>query len=163
MALLEKQLYIRKSTLPGSGKGLFTKKFIPKGTRIVEYKGEILTWKEVQKLADDRNGYVFYVNSKHCIDAFNYKKALGRYANDAKGLSKVEGVKTNAEYIVDDKRCFIKAIKDIPARSEIFVEYGADYWKVVKDNLKIDRDWEKKHGKKGAKAKLPHHKATKRM
>jgi len=128
MALLEKQLYIRKSTLPGSGKGLFTKKFIPKGTRIVEYKGEILTWKEVQKLADDRNGYVFYVNSKHCIDAFNYKKALGRYANDAKGLSKVEGVKTNAEYIVDDKRCFIKAIKDIPARSEIFVEYGADYW-----------------------------------
>ena len=163
MALLEKQLYIRKSTLPGSGKGLFTKKFIPKGTRIVEYKGEILTWKEVQKLADDRNGYVFYVNSKHCIDAFNYKKALGRYANDAKGLSKVEGVKTNAEYIVDDKRCFIKAIKDIPARSEILVEYGADYWKVVKDNLKIDRDWEKKHGKKGTKAKLPHHKATKRM
>lgn len=162
MALLEKQLYIRKSTLPGSGKGLFTKKFIPKGTRIVEYKGEILTWKEVEQLADDRNGYVFYVNSKHCIDAWNYKKALGRFANDAKGLSRIPGIKTNAEYVVDNKRCFIEAIRDIPAKSEIFVEYGAEYWKVVRDNLKIDQEWEKEK-KKGKKAKLPHHKATKRM
>ena len=163
MALLEKQLYIKKSTLPDSGKGLFTKKFIKKGTRIVEYKGEIMTWKEVQKLADDRNGYVFYVSSKHCIDAFNYKKALGRYANDAKGLSRIKGIKTNAEYVVDKKKCFIEALKDIPAKSEIFVEYGADYWKVVRDNLKIDQEWEKKNNKKGKKAKLPHHKATKRI
>lgn len=160
MALLEKQLHIKKSTLPGAGKGLFTKKFIPKRTRIVEYKGEVLTWKEVEKLADDRNGYVFYVNSKHCIDAWNYKKALGRYANDARGIGRVPGIKTNAEYVVDKKRCFIESIKDIPAGSEIFVEYGAEYWKVVKENLKIDQDAEKKSGKQ---AKLPHHKAAKRI
>ncbi len=160
MALLEKQLYIRKSTLPGAGKGLFTKKKIKKGTRIVEYKGEILTWKEVKKLADDRNGYVFYISSKRCIDAWNYKKALGRYANDAKGLGRIKGVKTNSEYVVDGNKCFIEAIKDIPAKSEIFVEYGKDYWKVVKENLEIDKKWEKKNGKK---AKLPHHKATKRI
>lgn len=162
MALLEKQLYIKKSTLPGAGKGLFTKKLIPKGTRIVEYKGEILTWKEVQKLADDRNGYVFYISSKRCIDAWNYKKALGRFANDAKGLGRVKGLNTNSEYIVskDKMKCFIEAIKDIPAKSEIFVEYGPDYWKVVRENLKIDQEWEKKNGKK---AKLPHHKATKRI
>ena len=161
MALLEKQLYIKKSTLPGSGKGLFTKKKIKKGTRIVEYKGEILTWKEVKKLADDRNGYVFYINSKRCIDAFNYTKALGRYANDAKGLSRVKGIKTNSEYVVGNgkKKCYIEAIKDIPAKSEIFVEYGKDYWKVVKENLKIDEEWNKKN-KKGS---LPHHKATKRI
>jgi len=160
MALLEKQLYIKKSTLPSAGKGLFTKKFIPKGTRIVEYKGEILTWKEVQKLADDRNGYVFYVNSKHCIDAWNYKKALGRFANDAKGIGRIKGLNTNSEYVVDNKRCYIEAIKDIPAKGEIFVEYGSDYWKVVRENLKIDEQWAKKNGKK---AKLPHHKATKRI
>lgn len=162
MALLEKQLYVKKSNLPGAGKGLFTKKFIPKGTRIVEYKGEILTWKEVQKLADDRNGYVFHINNNHCIDAWNYKKALGRYANDAKGLARIKGLKTNSEYVVDKKRCFIEAIRDIPAKSEIFVEYGAEYWKVVRDNLKIDEEWAKKEGK-NKKAKLPHHKATKRM
>jgi hypothetical protein len=41
MVLLEDQLIVKKSSLPGSGKGLFTKKLIPKGTRIVEYKGRI--------------------------------------------------------------------------------------------------------------------------
>lgn len=165
MALLEKQLYVKKSTLPDAGKGLFTRKKIKKGTRIVEYKGEILTWKEVKKLADDRNGYVFYINNKRCIDAWNYKNALGRFANDAKGLGRVKGIKTNSEYVVgkDKKKCYIEAIKDIPAKSEIFVEYGKDYWKVVRGNLKIDREWEKKHGKKNGKAKLPHHKATKRL
>ncbi|MBK8291257.1 MAG: SET domain-containing protein [Flammeovirgaceae bacterium] len=59
MALLEKKLIVKKSTLPGAGKGLFTKVSIPKGTRIVEYKGKIVTWKEVEAMADERNGYVF--------------------------------------------------------------------------------------------------------
>ncbi|GAB1445448.1 hypothetical protein MASR2M41_11420 [Flammeovirgaceae bacterium] len=161
MALLEKQLYVKKSTLPGAGKGLFTKKKIEKGTRIVEYKGEILTWKEVKELADDRNGYVFHINNKRCIDAWNYKKAFGRYANDARGIGRIKGIKTNSEYVISDdkQKCFIEATRDIPAWSEIFVEYGADYWKVMRENLKIDQEWEKKNGKK---AKLPHHKATKR-
>ena len=98
---------------------MFTKVMIPKGTRIVEYKGEILTWKEVEKMADDRNGYVFFVNSKHVIDAWNYKKCLARYANDAMGISRHEGLRNNAEYDVEKKRCYIKAVKDIPAGSEI--------------------------------------------
>ena len=140
--------------------GLFTKKKIKKGTRIVEYKGEMLTWKEVKKLSDDRNGYVFFINYKKCIDAWNYKKALGRFANDAKGIGRVKGISTNSEYVVDGDKCFIDAVKDIPAKSEIFVEYGSDYWKVVAENLKIDEEWAKKNGKK---AKLPHHKATKRL
>ena len=114
----------------------------------------------MEQLADDRNGYVFYVNSRHCIDAWNYKKALGRYANDARGIGRVQGIKTNAEYVVDKKRCYIEAIRDIASGAEIFVEYGAEYWKVVRENLKIDQDAEKENGKK---AKLPHHKATKRI
>ena len=36
MALLRKQLYIKKSGIPNAGKGLFTKKPIAKGTRIIE-------------------------------------------------------------------------------------------------------------------------------
>ncbi|MDZ7649405.1 MAG: hypothetical protein U5K54_20855 [Cytophagales bacterium] len=46
--------------MPGAGKGLFTKVSILKGTRIVEYKGKIVTWKEVEAMADERNGYVFH-------------------------------------------------------------------------------------------------------
>jgi len=40
MALLKKQLYIKKSGIPNAGKGLFTKKPIPKGTGIIEYTGK---------------------------------------------------------------------------------------------------------------------------
>ncbi len=82
MALLEDQLVVKPSTIPGSGKGLFTKKFIPKGTFIIEYKGKITTWKEVKN--DSSNLYIYTVNPKHVIDARNYKKALARYANDAR-------------------------------------------------------------------------------
>ena len=107
MALFENKLFVKKSTLPGAGKGLFTKVFIPKGTRVIEYKGEVLTWKEVEKMADDRNGYVFYFTSKYCIDAWKTKKSIAQFANDAKGLTRVEGIKNNSEYVTEKKRCFI--------------------------------------------------------
>lgn len=135
MVLLEDQLVVKRSKLPGSGKGLFTKKFIPKGTRIVEYKGRISTWKEVEHNKGD-NGYIFYVKRDHVINAEPYKKALARFANDASGLSKVKGITNNSEYKEDGLRVFIVAKKDIPAGSEILVDYGKDYWKVIRHNLK---------------------------
>src|SRR4051812_18059538 len=100
MALLEKQLFVKKSTIPNSGKGLFTKKFIPKGTRIVEYKGKISTWKDV-KDEDGRNGYIFYVNRNHVINALPTTKPLARYANDARGLVKIKGIINNSDYVTD--------------------------------------------------------------
>lgn len=147
MALLEKNLYVKRSTLPGSGKGLFTKVLIPKGTRIVEYKGRRTVWKDV-KDDDGKNGYIFYITSKCVIDALPTVKALGRYANDAKGYSRVKGITNNSEYVVDKKRCFIESVKNIPAGSEIFVGYGAEYWKTMRDNWKLDED-----GKKEKKSK----------
>jgi uncharacterized protein len=139
MALLEKQLYVKKSTIPNSGKGLFTKKFIPKGTIIVEYKGRRSTWNEV-KDEDGKNGYIFYINRNNVIDGLPDKKALARYANDARGLVKIKGFNNNADYIVKGVKAFIESKKDIPARSEIFVDYGKDYWKVIRDNIKL---WKK--------------------
>jgi len=163
MALLEKQLYVKKSNLPGAGKGLFTKKFIPKGARIVEYIGEKLEWKEVEKMAEDRNGYVFFFTNKYVIDAWNFKKALARYANDARGLARVEGLKNNADYVTEKKRCFIEATKDIPAFSEIFVGYGAEYWQVIRYNIRLEQQRLKRSKKNATRVSLPHHKATKRM
>lgn len=164
MALLEKHLYVKKSTLPGAGKGLFTKVFIPKGTRIVEYKGEKLTWKEVEQMADDRNGYVFYFTSRHVIDAWNTKKALARYANDARGLVRVDGIKNNSDYVTKKKRCYIEATRDIPKGSEILVAYGAEYWQAIRYNIRLEEQKRAKKGKRASKkAPLPHHKAAKRM
>ena len=162
MALLEKKLFVKKSTLPGAGKGLFTKVPIPKGTRVIEYKGEVLTWKEVEKMADDRNGYVFYFTSKYCIDAWKTKKSIAHFANDAKGLTRVEGIKNNSEYVTEKKRCLIETIKDIPADGEILVGYGAEYWQVIRYNVKLEQENRAKEGKKKIADELPHHKAAKR-
>lgn len=158
MALLEKQLVVKRSNLPNSGKGLFTKKYIPKGTRIVEYKGKISAWKDV-KDEDGRNGYIFYVNRNHVINALPTKNALARYANDARGLSRVKGITNNCDYITDGKKAFIESKKDIEAGSEILVDYGKDYWKVIRENMKL---WEKEkkngvrvNGHSGKKKKRP--------
>jgi len=153
MALLEKFLTIKKSTVPGAGKGLFTKVPIKKGTLIVEYKGEILTWKEVEAMAEYRIGYVFFVYNTHVIDAWNYKRSLARYANDARGLVRLPGVNNNCEYHVFRRRVFIRALRDIPAGSELFVAYGSEYWQVIRHNIKEDLKVSKSSGKK---PRLPH-------
>lgn len=139
MALLEKQLIVKKSSIPNSGKGLFTKKFIPKGTRIVEYKGKVSTWKDVD-IDEGRNGYIYYINRKHVIDARSFPQHLARYANDAQGMSKVKGLTNNCRYIadMDTMRVYIEAVKDISAGEEILVQYGKEYWDVIKHNLRID-------------------------
>jgi hypothetical protein len=147
MALLEKQLFVKKSSIPGSGKGLYTKKFIPKGTRIVEYKGKISAWKDI-KDEDGRNGYIFYINRNHVIDALPVKSALARYANDARGLVRIKGVTNNCDYISDGLKAYIESKKDIPAGSEILVDYGKDYWKVIRENLKLREKEAKEEQKK---------------
>jgi hypothetical protein len=130
MAFLEKQLYLKKSLLPGAGKGLFTKVEIPKGTVIVEYKGKVTTWDAI-KHEDGKNGYLYYVNSKRVINAKPFPKAFGRYANDAAGRVRVKGLRNNSEYIEKKKRCFIKSTRKIKVGEEIFVSYGREYWEMM--------------------------------
>lgn len=143
MALLEKQLVIKKSSIPKAGKGLFTRKFIPKGTRIVEYTGTITTWKEVNH-DEGKNGYIYYVSRNLVIDASQHPEALARYANDAKGPGKVKGISNNSDYIIDNKKVYIESLKDIPAGNEILVDYGKEYWDVMKFNAKLDKENRKK-------------------
>ena len=131
MALLEKHLKIKRSTLPGAGKGLFTTRFIPKGTRIVEYKGKISSWKDADH-QDGGNGYIYYVKRYHVIDALPRPKAIARYANDARGMTRVKGITNNSDYVEDGLNVYIESTKDIPANSEIFVGYGKEYWDVIK-------------------------------
>jgi SET domain-containing protein len=138
MVLLEDQLVVKRSTLPDAGKGLFTKKFIPKGAKIVEYKGKISRWRDVDH-KNGENGYIYYINRNHVINAGNYKKQFARYANDARGLQKVKGIINNAEYAEDGLHVYIRAKKDIPAGSEILVDYGKEYWDVIRYNNRINR------------------------
>jgi hypothetical protein len=128
-----KHLVVKRSTLPRSGKGLFTKAFIPKHAKVAEYKGKITTWKDVDH-DDGMNPYIYYVNRNHVIDAKNSKSSLAHFANDANGMSKVKQVRNNSAYTVENKRVFIKAIKDIQPGEEILVGYGKEYWQVIRKN-----------------------------
>jgi hypothetical protein len=145
MALLEKHLFVKASQLPGAGNGLYTKVFIPKGTRIVEYKGRITIWKEVKD--QSFNGYIYTINRNHVIDAYRTLSALARYANDARGITRVTGLTNNCIYVNDGLRAFIESTKDIPAGAEIFVAYGKEYWDVARENKKKDEQ-EKKNANK---------------
>ena len=147
MELLEVNVRVKKSGLPGAGKGLFTKTFIPKGTRIVEYKGEITTWKEVDH-EDGDNGYIYFVKRNHVIDALRTPKELARYANDARGIARVKGISNNAEYMEEGIKVYITSVKDIPAGAEILVDYGKEYWEVIRHNIKVEEQRRKERSKK---------------
>jgi SET domain-containing protein len=136
MAFLSKQLYIRRSSIPSSGNGLFTRKTIRKGTRIIEYKGRLTTWKDVNH-REGSNGYIYFINRKNVVDAYTYRKALGRYANDARGMKRKKGLKNNATYEAIGFKVYIDAVKDIPAGTEIFVAYGKEYWDALRYNKKL--------------------------
>ena len=132
MENLDDQLFVKTSTIPGAGKGLFTKKLIPKGTCITEYIGKITTWKDADH-DDGNNLYIYYVTRNHVIDG-NGSKALAQYANDGSGFKKIKGIKNNTEYIQKKKRVFIYSIRDIQPGEEILVPYGKEYWDVIKKN-----------------------------
>jgi SET domain-containing protein len=135
LALLEKHLMVRMSKLPNAGRGLFTRVDIAKGARIVEYKGRIRSWREVKE-QDGINGYLMYINRNVVIDAMPAIKTLGRYANDALGLVRIEGLKNNSEYVSEGNRCYIEATRNIKAGEEILVSYGRAYWTLIKKLLK---------------------------
>jgi SET domain-containing protein len=141
----QKQLKIKRSKLPGAGKGLFTQTFIPKGTRITEYKGRINTWKELKEAED--NGYLFYVNRNHVIDALPYKKALARYANDARGVVRQRGVSNNSQYTTEGLKVYITSLRDIQPGEEILVGYGKEYWDIMRENRRSSKSNQPKSSK----------------
>lgn len=125
-------LVVRKSRIPGAGKGLFTTSRIRKNDVIVQYKGEKMTWKgAIRRYGKnvDYAPYLYYVSNSNCIDAAKTKKELARYANDANGPYRVKGMRNNCIYQNIKGVPYIVAVKEIPANAEILVDYGADYWK----------------------------------
>lgn len=130
-------LYVKKSKIPKSGKGLYTSKDIAKDEIVCEYEGEKLTWKEClarNEAQKGKGGYYFYINSKNCVDAQHTLWAIGRYANDAAGPSRISGIRNNCKYDVVKGKPYIRATRNIKAGSEILVSYGKDYWDAMKED-----------------------------
>ena len=155
-------LIVKKSKIPGAGKGLFTTKPIAKGSRVIEYRGEIIAWKEYsQRVKENKDGYLFFVSRKVCIDAFSTPQYKARYANDAMGYVRVKGVRNNSQYETEGDRCFIVSTRNINAGEEIYVDYTRDYWKVMRQNLRWEKEQRRKKEAREKRQKLAEEKRKK--
>jgi SET domain-containing protein len=109
---------IRESKI--QGKGAFATRSIKKGTRIIEYLGQRISWRTADKRYDDthmrrHHTFLFTVDDKTCIDgAVNGNEAA--YINHS-----CDG---NCEAINDRKRIFIDARRNIKAGEELLYDYA---------------------------------------
>ena len=102
------------------GKGVFALADLAEGETIIEYAGEVITWKEALRRhphdpADPNHTFYFHIDDKHVIDG----KAGG---NSSRWIN--HACKPNCEADEDGGRVFIKALKNIKAGAELFYDYG---------------------------------------
>jgi SET domain-containing protein len=103
------------------GRGVYAGRALAKGERVVEYKGERITWKEADRRPpsdpDDPNHTFFFSleDGKTVIDA-NVGGNAARWINHA--------CKPNCETEEEDGRVFIQALRAIKAGEELFYDYG---------------------------------------
>ncbi len=102
------------------GKGVFAIAPIERGETIIEYKGEVISWKEALRRHphdpnDPHHTFFFHVDDKHVIDAKVGGNAA-RWINHA--------CKPNCEADEVDGRVFIKALRRLEPGQELFYDYG---------------------------------------
>ncbi len=108
-----RKLAVKRSA---TGLGLFALKPIPKGTRLIEYTGPLVSNEEVEKR---RGKYFFEVNTKWSIDG-SPRSNTARYINHS--------CKPNSEALVSGHRVWIWSSKNIKAEEEITFHYGKEYF-----------------------------------
>ncbi|MEO7852875.1 MAG: SET domain-containing protein-lysine N-methyltransferase [Rubrivivax sp.] len=113
-----RRIQVRRSSV--HGKGVFAISDIPSGDRIIEYVGEVITWKKALKRHphdpnDPNHTFYFHIDDKHVIDA-NVGGNAARWINHA--------CETHCEADEDKGRIFIKATRDLAPGEELFYDYG---------------------------------------
>ena len=116
---------IKKSKIDNNGRGLYAKKDIKEGTKIIDYKGKIITNKQVDesdKYDNNKPIYLFTLNKRYTLD--------GDFPWNTAGLVN-HSCDPNAQYDGKGLKVWVTAIKDIKKGEEITSDYGfgfdADY------------------------------------
>ena len=102
-----------------TGLGLFALKPIPKGKRIIEYTGPLIS-NEVVEVS--RGKYFFGVNKTSSIDGVA-RSNVARYIDHS--------CKPNAEALISGRRVWIWSRKKIKAGEEIVYDYGKEYFEGI--------------------------------
>ena len=102
------------------GKGVFAVQPIAQGEKVIEYVGEVITWKEADRRhphnpKDPNHTFYFHLDDKHVIDALHGGNS-SRWINHS--------CDPNCEADEVDGRVFIKALRSIKAGEELSYNYG---------------------------------------
>ena len=113
-----RRIAVRNSLI--HGRGVFALKRIPKGTRIIEYKGMLITDKEADRRysriqAHSPHTMLFSVDDGLVIDAT-------RKGNSARWIN--HSCAPNCEIEEEHHRVFIESRRDIPAGEELTYDYN---------------------------------------
>jgi len=119
-------IVVRNSRIHGCG--VYATRPIRKGTRIIEYLGERVSHAEADRRYDDRPGddghtFLFVVDGRTVIDA-------GVGGNDARFIN--HRCDANCETVIEDRRVFIEAIRDIEPGEELGYDYQLT-WETTDD------------------------------
>ncbi len=114
----QKLYEVRRS--PIHGRGVFAIADIPKGTRIIEYKGKRVKWSWASEAYPDVDGepthtFLFELDDDWVIDA-NQRGNAARWINHS--------CSPNCEAVDEEGRIFIEAIRNIPAGAELGYDYN---------------------------------------
>ena len=115
---MARRIQVRKSGV--HGKGVFALSDIAEGETIIEYVGELISWKEAQRRhphdpSDPNHTFYFSLDDGRVIDA-----AHG--GNNARWIK--HSCNHNCEADEEDGRVFIKALRHIKPGEELNYDYG---------------------------------------
>ena len=108
---------LRRSSI--QGRGAFALRRIRRGTRIIEYTGEIITDEEADRRYDDEkmsrhHTFLFAVDTNHVIDGARRGSAAS-YINHS--------CEPNCEAVIEDNRVYIDALRTIQPGEELLYDY----------------------------------------
>ncbi|RYF80307.1 MAG: SET domain-containing protein [Comamonadaceae bacterium] len=112
------RIEMRRSEVHGNG--VFALQDLKAEERVMEYTGEVISWKEALRRhphdpAQPNHTFYFHIDDKHVIDG-------GVNGNDAKWIN--HSCEPNCEADEQGGRIFIKALRDIAAGQELNYDYG---------------------------------------
>ena len=114
---------IKKSKIDNKGRGLYATKDIKEGTKIINYKGKIITNKQVdqsEKYDNNKPIYLFTLNKRYTLD--------GDFTWNTAGLIN-HSCNPNSQYDGKGLKIWITSIKDIKKGEEFTCDYGFSYEK----------------------------------
>ena len=102
------------------GNGVFAVQDIAEGETLIEYKGEVISWKEALRRhphdpAQPQHTFYFHIDDDRVIDG-NVNGNASRWINHS--------CEPNCEADEQDGRVFIKALRNIAAGEELNYDYG---------------------------------------